>query len=97
MKTIMNAANNAGHIPMRRSITYAAALALNQSDPQLAIDLLSSSKQQNYVTVRNLKALAFAHLGRFDDVLSILRASLQYDVPLEGGRKRSFSRNTVSF
>lgn len=96
MKTIMTAANSSGHIPMRRSITFAASLALKQNDPQLCLDILSSSRQQNYVTVRNLKALAFAHLGRFDDVLAILRGSLQYDIPTEGGRKRSFDRGVVS-
>lgn len=97
MKTLMKDANDVAHIPMRRTITYAAALALNNNDYQLCLDLLSNTKQQNYVTIRNLKALAFAKLGRFDDALAILRASLEYDVPAEGGRKRSFSKNTVRF
>ena len=81
---------------MRRSITYAAALALNNNDPQLCIDLISNTKQQNYVTIRNLKVLALAKLGRLEDALAILRASLEYDVPAEG-RKRSFSKTTVRF
>ena len=96
MKTLMKEANEIGHIPMRRSITYAAALALNNNDPQLCIDLISNTKQQNYVTIRNLKVLALAKLGRLDDALAILRASLEYDVPAEG-RKRSFSKTTVRF
>lgn len=96
MKTLASAADSAGHIPMRRSLTYAAALALNQNDPQLCLNLLAPSKQQNYVTVRNLKVLAFAKLGRLDDTMAILRASLEYDMPAEGGRKRSFNKNIVS-
>lgn len=95
MKTLMSAAESVGHIPMRRTLTYAAALALNNNDPQTCLDLLSSSRQQNYVTIRNLKALAFVKAGRFEDVLAILRATLQYDIPVEGGRKRSFAKNTV--
>lgn len=96
MKTLANAASDAGHVPMRRSLTYAAALALNQNDPQLCLNLLAPSKQQNYVTIRNLKALAFAKVGRLDDTMAILRASLEYDMPAEGGRKRSFNKNIVS-
>lgn len=97
MKTLLTEADAVGHIPMRRTITYAAALALNQNEPQFCIDLLSTAKQQNYVTIRNLKTLAFAKLGRLDDSLAILRASLEYDVPADGGRKRSFSKNVVSY
>ncbi|XP_057374960.1 pentatricopeptide repeat-containing protein 2, mitochondrial-like [Daphnia carinata] len=95
MKALANAASDAGHVPMRRSLTYAAALALNQNDPQLCLNLLAPSKQQNYVTVRNLKALAFAKVGRLDDTMALLRASLEYDMPAEGGRKRSFNKNII--
>jgi hypothetical protein len=45
----------AGHLPMRRAVTFAAALAINQGSPHIALELLSDLPRQNYVTVRNLK------------------------------------------
>ena len=44
-----------GHIPMRRAVTFAAGLALNQNAPHVAFEMISGVQQQNYVTVRNLK------------------------------------------
>jgi pentatricopeptide repeat domain-containing protein 2 len=44
-----------GHIPMRRAVTFAAALALNQNAPHIAFEIISGIQQHNYVTVRNLK------------------------------------------
>jgi pentatricopeptide repeat domain-containing protein 2 len=47
-----------GHIPMRRAVTFAAGLALNQNSPHIAFEMISDVQQQNYVTVRNLKVSA---------------------------------------
>jgi len=44
-----------GHIPMRRAVTFAAGLALNQNAPHVAFEMVSGVQQQNYVSVRNLK------------------------------------------
>lgn len=44
-----------GHNLMRRAITFCAALALNQGHPSDALETLVGLKNQNYVTVRNLK------------------------------------------
>jgi pentatricopeptide repeat domain-containing protein 2 len=44
-----------GHIPMRRAVTFAAAMALNQNAPHIAFEIISGIQQHNYVTVRNLK------------------------------------------
>ena len=96
MKTVLEKANNVAHVPMRRALTYAACLALNQNDPKFCIELLSECKQQNYVTVRNLKSVAFAKLNRLDDALAILRAALEYDRPNIEVRKRSFFKDVVS-
>lgn len=41
--------------PVRRVLTYSAALALNQNAPNVALEILSNAAQPNYVTVRNLK------------------------------------------
>lgn len=40
---------------VRRALTYASSLALNQNAPNVALEILSGVTQVNYVTVRNLK------------------------------------------
>lgn len=94
MKALLKEASEVGHIPMRRTLTYASALALNQNEPDAALDILGSCKQQNYVTVRNLKAQAFALLGRMDNTMALLRGVLEFDGPQD--RKRSFTKDVVS-
>ena len=44
-----------GHFPMRKAITFAASLALNNNAPHVALEIISDVPQQSYVTVRNLK------------------------------------------
>lgn len=75
-------ANDAGHIPMRRGVTFLATLALQQSSPHVALEVVSNVRQQNYLTIRTIKALALADLKRFDDVVPILRSVLEIDNPL---------------
>ncbi|EFX90291.1 hypothetical protein DAPPUDRAFT_299902 [Daphnia pulex] len=96
MKTLLTKASSFGHIPMRRALTYAASLALKQNDPKFCMELLSECKQQNYVTVRNLKAVALAKLDRFDDCVAVLRAALEYDRPAGVEfRKRNFFKDVI--
>lgn len=91
---MLKKAEDAGHVPLRRTLTYAAALAINQEDPKLALNIVSGCSQSNYVTVRNLKALAFAKLGRLDDAFAILRSSLDAD-RAPNSRKRTFAKDVV--
>nr|CAD7456607.1 unnamed protein product [Timema tahoe] len=80
-----------GHIPLRRSATFAAALALNQNSPQYALEIISTVRQQNYITIRNIKMAALADLGRVDDALPILRSILLVDDPDQ--RKQSVTED----
>nr|CAD7262119.1 unnamed protein product [Timema shepardi] len=82
-----------GHIPLRRSATFAAALALNQNSPQYALEIISTVRQQKYITVRNIKMAALADLGRVDDALPILRSILLVDDPEQ--RKQSVTEDVV--
>nr|CAD7597485.1 unnamed protein product [Timema genevievae] len=84
-----------GHIPLRRSATFAAALALNQNSPQYALEIISTVRQQNYITIRNIKMAALADLGRVDDALPILRSILLVDDPDQ--RKQSVTEDVVSY
>ncbi|XP_018562396.1 pentatricopeptide repeat-containing protein 2, mitochondrial [Anoplophora glabripennis] len=72
---------NVGHFPMRRATTFCAGLALNQGQPGIALEILTSARNQNYTTVRNLKVVALAELGRVEDTLPILKSLLNEDIP----------------
>lgn len=78
---------------MRRATTFMATLALNQGQPHVALEVLSIVKQQNYLTVRTIKALAFAAMKRFDDVVPILRSVLEVDNPM--ANKQTFPLDMV--
>ena len=81
---------------MRRAITFAASLAIKQNDAKTALNLLAGCRQQNYVTVRNLKMLAYNQLGRFEDVLTLMRSCIDYESPV-GARERLFPKDLVRF
>lgn len=66
---------------MRRAATFAAALAIAQNAADVALEILSTVRQQNYMTVRNLRVLALSQLGRADDTLPILRSVLEMNDP----------------
>lgn len=80
--TLFKESTSSGHLPMRKGVTFLSMLALNRNEPHVAIEVLTNVKQQNYMTVRILKALAYTHLQRFDDVLSILRSVLEIENPM---------------
>ncbi|CAD0203173.1 unnamed protein product [Chrysodeixis includens] len=84
---------NSGTIPVRRACTYFAALALKQGAPHIALESISTQKQ-HYVTIRNIKAIALADIGRVSDTLPILRGVLQIDSPLQKD-KHTFFAETI--
>lgn len=86
--------NNIGHIPMRRAITFAATLAIKQNAPHIALEIVGTARQQQYVTVRNIKVLAFTNLGRPDDALPILKSVLQ---GTDETTKQSFTKDVVGY
>lgn len=82
-----------GHIPMRKAATFAAGLALEQNAPDIALEILSTIKDQFYVTVRNLKVMAYAELDRPGNAIPILRNSLNGDDPVF--KKRTFIKKAI--
>ncbi|KAG5897775.1 hypothetical protein JTB14_019993 [Gonioctena quinquepunctata] len=70
-----------GHFPMRRATTFCAGLALNQGNPGVALEILTSAKNQNYTTVRNLKVACLTEVGRVENAIPILKSVLAEDVP----------------
>ncbi|KAL4714959.1 hypothetical protein ACJJTC_003110 [Scirpophaga incertulas] len=83
-----------GTVPLRRASSFFAALALNQSRPDVALESMSSQRSQ-YVTIRNIKVMALADMGRVDDALPILRSVLDIDIP-EENKKHTFFEETIT-
>ncbi|KAL0820494.1 hypothetical protein ABMA28_006357 [Loxostege sticticalis] len=86
--------NDVGASPVRRACIFFAALALKQGAPHIALETISTQKQ-HYVTVRNIKAMALADVGRVDDALPVLRSVLDIDIPEEKD-KHTFFEDTIS-
>lgn len=88
----------AGHSPIRKTITFFAANAINQNSPHIAIEVITSVRNQTYVTLRNIKVIALCDLGRIIDALPILRSVLSLDQPLASGSpiKQTYCRDVVS-
>ncbi|XP_056638327.1 pentatricopeptide repeat-containing protein 2, mitochondrial-like [Diorhabda sublineata] len=82
-----------GHFPMRRATTFCAALAYNQGNPGIALEILTSAKNQNYTTVRNLKAACLAAVGRVENAISLMKSILSDDTP--GNHKHTFNRDVL--
>ncbi|KAJ8717901.1 hypothetical protein PYW07_005831 [Mythimna separata] len=80
---------SAGSVPVRRACAFFAALALKQGAPHIAMESISSQKQ-HYVTVRNIKTMALADMGRVEDTLPILRSVLDIDSPSQKDKHTYF-------
>lgn len=80
---------------MRKATTFAAGLAIAQNAPHIALEILSTSKQQNYLTIRNLKVLALADVGRPEDAVPIFRSVIE-SIDTTQQKKHTFVREVVS-
>lgn len=78
---------------MRKTTTFAAGLALAQNAPHIALEIIGTVRQQNYMTVRNIRVVALAQLGRQDDALPILRSVLDVNGPTD--TKHTFTKDVV--
>ncbi|KAE9530533.1 hypothetical protein AGLY_010995 [Aphis glycines] len=88
----------AGHSPIRKTITFFAANAINQNSPHIALEVITSVRNQSYVTLRNIKVVALCDLGRIFDALPLLRSVLSIDQPMSGGPviKQTYCRDVIN-
>ncbi|XP_065202287.1 pentatricopeptide repeat-containing protein 2, mitochondrial-like [Planococcus citri] len=80
---LFNKLNERGHSPLRRVTTFMAALALNQNNPHLSLEIISTLPNQLYVLVRCIKALALCNLDRIEDAISVIKTVLKFDAPIQ--------------
>ncbi|KAL5240115.1 hypothetical protein ACI65C_007525 [Semiaphis heraclei] len=88
----------AGHNPIRKTITFFAANSINQNSPHIALEVITSVRNQSYVTLRNIKVVALCDLGRIVDALPLLRSVLSLDQPMSGGPliKQTYCRDVIN-
>jgi len=91
---LLKDATESGHMPMRRAVTFFATLALNQNAPHVALEVIGNVRQQSYLTIRTIKALALASLKRFEDVVPILKSILEIDNPMIN--KQTFPSDAIA-
>ncbi|CAG2170684.1 unnamed protein product [Oppiella nova] len=78
---VLKKAREAGAAVSRKTVCLFAALALNQNQPNIALEVLSMITQTNYITVKNLRLMALSDLKRFDDLFITLKLIINRDVP----------------
>ncbi|XP_059620064.1 pentatricopeptide repeat-containing protein 2, mitochondrial-like [Phlebotomus argentipes] len=66
-----------GKEPMRKAATFIATLALNQKQPGVALEIISTVRQQSYMTVRNIKVLSLAQVHRYEEVIVSLKGLIE--------------------
>lgn len=88
----------AGHSPIRKTITFFAGNAINQNSPHIALEVITSVRNQQYVTLRNLKVVALCDLNRIFDALPLLRSVLSLDQPMSSGPivKQTYCRDVIN-
>ncbi|XP_046817804.1 pentatricopeptide repeat-containing protein 2, mitochondrial-like [Vespa crabro] len=62
--------------PLRKLITFLAALALKQNSPEITLELMSLIRAR-HIHSRCLRILAYSKLNRYNDVAYILKNSLE--------------------
>lgn len=82
---------DAGHILPRRTIAFAAALAVKQDDPCAALEIIGTLRNRNDAIVRHIEVESYAKLGRVNDALTALREVLE-DTPT----KETITRDSMN-
>ncbi|KAF9424837.1 hypothetical protein HW555_000138, partial [Spodoptera exigua] len=78
-----------GSVPVRRACTFFAGLALKQGAPHIAMESITSQKQ-HYVSIRNIKVMALADMGRVEDTFPVLKSVMEIDSPAQSDKHTFF-------
>ncbi|XP_031629406.1 pentatricopeptide repeat-containing protein 2, mitochondrial-like [Contarinia nasturtii] len=79
----------------RKSLTFVAGLALKQNDPGLALNILEDGVDHFYVTLRQIRLLAWAQLEKFDNVLEMLRSILRHFQKIKAKNKSFYHLTSI--
>jgi len=73
MLQVIEVAHRYGIGRMRRLLAYAAALAIRQDQPLTALRILSQTMQQKHFMVRNVRTLALARIGNWEETFRLIQ------------------------
>ncbi|XP_033187120.1 pentatricopeptide repeat-containing protein 2, mitochondrial [Bombus vancouverensis nearcticus] len=65
--------------PSIRSCSLLSCLAIKNNKPEIALDILSTIPLDRIMSVKGLKILAYMHLGRYIQIIPILKYGLEQD------------------
>ncbi|KAG8040406.1 hypothetical protein G9C98_001220 [Cotesia typhae] len=74
-----------GSIPLRKVIAALGALALNLKSPEVALELVALSRTVDYISIRCIRIMALADLGRIDEIVIVLKSCIQRGIPEKNG------------
>lgn len=66
--------------PSVRCCTLVSMLALKHKKPEIALDILSTVRLDRVLSVRALKIMAYTHLGRFVQIIPVMKYALEQEV-----------------
>lgn len=78
---LFDSAEEYGLFINRRIIMFAAALALKQNQPHIALELLLRADSVTHISICSMKVIALCELDRIEDALPLLRSLIQIDLP----------------
>lgn len=62
-----------------RSCSLLSCLAIKNNKPEIALDILSTIPVEGIMSIKSLKMLAYLHLGRYIQIIPILKYGLEQD------------------
>ncbi|KAK9293702.1 hypothetical protein QLX08_011411 [Tetragonisca angustula] len=66
--------------PSVRCCTLVSMLALKHKKPEVALDILSTVNVDRVLSVRALKIMAYTHLGRYVQIIPVMKYALEQEV-----------------
>ncbi|XP_034950356.1 uncharacterized protein [Chelonus insularis] len=70
---------NKGNTPLKKIVSAIGALSLNQKAPHITLEILSQFSNQNYISVKSLRLIALAELGRLENIFVEFKFILQHE------------------
>ncbi|CAF3487500.1 unnamed protein product [Adineta steineri] len=72
-----------------RTAAMTALLAIQQGEPQFAMEVLGSVRAQNFATVQNIRAICYSDMGRVEEAINVVHL-LAEKTPVNSDRRRVF-------
>ncbi|CAF0894658.1 unnamed protein product [Rotaria sordida] len=72
-----------------RTAAMIALLSIQQGEPSFAMEILGAVRTQTYTTIKNLRAICYADMGRVEEAINVVQL-LAEQSPADSDRRRVF-------